>query len=73
MSVFTLELEVMVGTEFKEAVSEAKELVGRLGIAWVKFKFNDVRVSVNQKSDPDDLYEKFQEALRSEKEYKFVI
>jgi len=73
MSVFTLKLEVMVGTEFKEAVSEAKELVERLGIAWIKFKFNGVRVSVNWKSDPDDLYEKFQEALCSEKECKFVI
>lgn len=73
MSVFTLEVEVMAGTEFKEAVSEAKELVERLGIAWVKFKFNGVRVSVNWKSDPDDLHEKFQKALRSDREYKFVI
>lgn len=73
MSVFTLELQVMAGTEFKEAVYEAKVLAERLGVAWVKFGFNGVRVSVNWRSDPDDLYEKFLKALSEDKEYRYVI
>ncbi|QJR79625.1 hypothetical protein CA267_001840 [Alteromonas pelagimontana] len=71
MSNFTLELEAMAGTSIEDVISEAKDLAGRLGIAYVKFDFNGVSMSIRQRSDVKEAADKFREALR--KSHKFVV
>ncbi|QXN60088.1 hypothetical protein KUA24_21 [Vibrio phage HNL01] len=45
----SMEVEVIAGTTFKDSVYSAQELAKELNIAYTKFKFNGISVSVGQK------------------------
>ena len=42
----SIEVEFMIGTDFENACYQAKSLAQELNIAYIKFDFNGVRVSV---------------------------
>ena len=37
MSVFTINVEVMPGSDIKQCIIEARELAGHLGVSYIKF------------------------------------
>lgn len=51
MSNFTMNIEFIVGTEFKEAVIEARDLARRTGAAYVCFDFNKTKCSIGKDCD----------------------
>jgi hypothetical protein len=54
----TIEVDFLAGTKIEDAVTEAKEKAALWGIAYVQFKFNDVRFSIGAGAD---VYEVLQE------------
>ena len=50
----SIEVEFLVGTSFLEACEEAHDKAIEWGVAYVKFDFNGVRVSVGQRAVIDD-------------------
>ena len=61
---------VVVGTDFEEAVSEARR-ISRILDAWVEFDFNGISVSVHPKTSITVAVEQFHEAI--EKQVNFII
>jgi hypothetical protein len=68
-----IRVEILPGTDFVQAATEAVEKVQFWSVAYVLFKFNGIEVCVNKNSDPKDLYEKYMKALKPESKYKFII
>lgn len=62
MSVLSIEVEVMIGTDIKEAVRDAVALCNKLGLAYVGFKFNGIRVSVGKNTTPTGFLKEWDEA-----------
>lgn len=54
MSCAEMTIEFLAGTNFEEAVREAKHLAITLNLAYVKFKFNNTSVSVGQYCDVEE-------------------
>lgn len=67
-----IKVEFLCGTSIGEAVEEAKQLAIKLDIAYVKFEFNGVSMSIGQRANVIKGVDKFHKALMT-KEYKFVI
>lgn len=71
MSNFTLTLEPMVGSDFKDLVAEAKRKCQGLNLAYVHFTFNGISVSVSKRARLDNLSDVLDEAYS--KGLKFII
>lgn len=71
MSSIQIEVSIMPGTEFREAVEDAKALARQLDVAFVCFNFNGVSVSASQRANAKKMHEEFLEALGAK--HKFVI
>ena len=54
MSPFTLEVDPWGGTDIRDALTEAKTLARKLDLAYVKFNFNNVSISIGQGCDIND-------------------
>jgi hypothetical protein len=53
-----IEVDFLSGTKIEDAVAEAKEKAALWGVAYVQFKFNDVRFYIGSGAD---IYEVLQE------------
>lgn len=73
MSNMTITVDLLAGTEIKRAVEEAKALALKLDVAFVKFPFNGVSMSISSKADAMECEELFHEALGKAKGLRFVI
>lgn len=73
MNIASMEIELLAGTEFGSAVQEARRLANVLGLAYIKFSFNGVKCSVAANADLNKAHLKFQEAIRSENTYKYIV
>lgn len=71
-STISLRVEIYPVSEIQDAVREAKVLVRELDIRSVKFKFNDVDISVEQDSDVDDLVNRYYRIINEEYEYREI-
>lgn len=72
MSNFTLTLEPMAGTDITEAVKEAKDKCFQLNLAYVKFNFNGVSVSVGKRADIDAAQKQLMKAYSDKHKY-FIV
>ncbi len=73
MNNFSIEVEVMAGTSIEEAIAEAKDLAQRMKLAYVKFNFNGVRMSISCKADVPALAWRYAKALTREEQNRYVI
>lgn len=71
MSSLKINVEIMPGTDFEQAVVEARALARQLDVAFVCFNFNGVSVSVSQRADAKSMHEEYLEVLGAK--HKFVI
>ena len=62
MSNFTLTLEPMAGSDFKDLVVEAKKKCQDLNLAYIHFTFNRVSVSVGKRADPSKALQQYLDA-----------
>lgn len=69
----SIQVEFLAGVDFSNACYQAKELAQQLNIAYVKFNFNGIGVSVGQNLtlDKDTLKDKLHEQFK--KEHKFLV
>lgn len=65
-------VEFLAGTSIEQAVNEAIQKSILWQVAYVKFNFNGVRMSIKQTTNLIEAVDKFHEALKSVKEHKFV-
>lgn len=65
----SLEVEVLVGTPIERAALEARSLARKLDLAYVKFDFNGVSVSIGQHADVDGVKTKLMNAMDSRVKY----
>lgn len=67
----SIEVEFLVGADFSDACYQAKSLAQELNIAYVKFNFNGVNVSVGQNLtlDEDTLKDTLYEQFKKENKY----
>lgn len=68
-----INIEFLAGTSIETAVQEAKEKAILWQVAYVKFDFNGVKMSVRAKTDVAEAVDKWIEVMASSKEHKFVI
>lgn len=74
MSNLSINIEVLADTPIEQAITEAKCLAQRMDLAFVKFNFNGVRMSVSRDADVEGMSWKYGKALGGEKvEDKYVI
>jgi hypothetical protein len=59
----SITVEVLAGTSIEQAITEAKDLAQRIDLAFVKFNFNGVRMSVSRKADVEGMSWKYGKAL----------
>lgn len=70
MSNISIEVEFLAGTSFHVACTEARNKAIEWDVAYIKFDFNGVRVSVGQKATIDDeALKTFHERLNGEHKY----
>ena len=63
----SIEAEFLAGTDVHGAIQEARELAQKLGVAYIKFKFNDRKLSIGQTADLNYCYNQF------DKGEKFIV
>lgn len=59
MSNITIEVEFLAGTSIEQAIGEAKIKASLWNVAYVKFNFNGVKISVKQNTDVEKTVKKF--------------
>lgn len=71
----SIEVEFLCGEKFDKACYQAKELCQQLDIAYVKFDFNGVKVSVGQKMNltQGELKAKIHKELNKESGKRFLV
>lgn len=69
----SVNIELMVGTDVKDAVKYAQEFAKRLDVAYACFDFNNVNVYVSQYCNINDVAEQIIETIKSDKKNKFVV
>lgn len=67
----TIELDFLAGTSIKDAVTEAKQKARMFDVAYVKFNFNGVRMSIGRDADVKQAAKDFRKQLGEEN--KFVV
>jgi hypothetical protein len=74
MSNLSINVEVLAGTSIEKAIVEAKDLAQRMELAFVKFNFNGVHMSVSRSADVEGMSWRYGKALVRERvEDKRVI
>lgn len=74
MAHLSLQVEVLAGTSIRRAALEARELARKLDLAYVKFSFNGVDVSIGQHANEDAVGDKVAKAIGNENMHeKYVI
>lgn len=68
----SMQVEFMAGTDIKEAIAEASEKARRFDLAYVKFDFNGIKMSVGRNADAKQAINDFNKALNGDG-YKFVV
>lgn len=71
MSNMIVKVELLPGTSIKEAISEAKNKAIMWNVAYVKFDFNGIAVSVRQNTDVDVGVDKWHHAYKNQE--RFII
>lgn len=66
-------VEFLAGTSIEQAVEEAIEKCNLWQAAYVKFSFNGVNMSVRANTSADIAVAKWNEAMNSKNEHKFVV
>ena len=59
MSVFTIKMDVLAGSDLKITVEEAKEKAYLLDVAYVCFDFNGTSMSINRYADSGKVYKAY--------------
>jgi len=59
MSNLTIHVDILAGTELKEAMQDAKGLCIHLGVAYVTFRFNSLNCSISSEADLEALMEEY--------------
>ena len=67
MSNFSINVEVLAGTSIEQAIVEAKDLAQRMNLAFVKFNFNGVHMSVSRSADVEGMSWRYGKALVRER------
>jgi hypothetical protein len=67
MSNLSINVEVLAGTSIEKAIVEAKDLAQRMDLAFVKFNFNGVRMSVSRGADVEGMSWRYGKALVRER------
>jgi len=57
-----LHVEFLLGTDIREAITEAKAQATALDVCYIKFKFNGKELSIGQRCNIDDAVAKFRAA-----------
>lgn len=73
MSNLSTTVEILAGTSIEQAIIEAKGLAQRMDLAFVKFNFNGVQVSVSQNADVYNLAQDYRYELDDAKEHRSVV
>lgn len=66
-------VEFLAGTSIEATVEEAVEKCKLWQVAYVKFSFNGVNMSVKANTNVDLAVVKWNEAMKSKNEHKFVV
>lgn len=66
-------VEFLAGTSIEDAVEQAVEKCKLLQVAYVKFNFNGVNMSVKANTNVDLAVVKWNEAMNSQDKHKFVV
>lgn len=69
MSNVILHIELLAGTSITSAATEARTLARELDLAYVKFNFNGVKVSIGKHADVNKVEAKLHEAFQQEHQY----
>jgi len=67
-----IDVEFLAGASIEQAVIEAKDKAAAWKVAYVKFDFNGVKMSIRENTSVDKAVDNFHEVMRSGAEYKFV-
>lgn len=71
MSNMCIEVELLAGTSIEEAAKEAIEKAIKFDVAYIKFDFNGVKMSVGQRATVENVVKGFHEGLGGK--YKFAV
>jgi hypothetical protein len=63
MTKLSLQVECLAGTPIRQAALEARSLARKLDLAYVKFNFNGVTVSIGQHANEDAVGDKVADAI----------
>ena len=66
-----LQAEFLAGTTMEQVVSEAKALAIKLDLAYVKFNFNGINISVGKTADVEYIKKEFEGIY--DKPHKFIV
>lgn len=66
MSNITINVEFLAGTDFTEAVEEAKQKCRQWDVALVCFKFNGVECCVSRNADVEHMHNQYLKALKKD-------
>ena len=50
-----IEVEFLAGTSIEQSVMEARNMAHKLGLAYVKYKFNGVPMSISRRADTKEV------------------
>ena len=62
-----INIELLAGTDIREAIIEAKELCNKLEVAGIRFKFNEVNMFVTETSYTNSKIDEYHKSLREVK------
>ncbi len=68
-----LTVEFLAGTEIRRAAGEARAFAIKLGLAYVKFDFNGIRMSVGKTADIEYIEKRYDEIFGNPHEPKFIV
>lgn len=69
MSNACIKVEFLAGTTIEAAIAEARALAAKLGLVYVVFDFNGVKVSVKPSGDDKGLIDQFHDAMTATDKY----
>ena len=72
MSVLSIEVEVLVGTDIADAVDEAIALCNKLNLAYVNFSFNGLSISIGKNATLKGFMERYDDPLKFDRKYLIV-
>ena len=73
MSNICIDVEFLAGTDITQAIEEAKQKARQWDVAYVKFKFNSVHMSIGQQADIAKAVKSFHEEIMKPDKNVFVI